>query len=121
MTNSDDNNDLSPIEARLRQSRAELTSIELDGVKRRALSSARTGGTRMKLKSRLATGLLVVGLVGSGGGAVIAASGGNDKDNGKGSANSQYCPPSSPAAGKPKDPGPSKCGQPPGGKEKKNK
>ena len=116
MTNSHDNNDLSPIEDRLRQSRAEMTPIELDEVKRRALSRAATGGTRMKLKSRLATGLLVVGLVGSGGGAVIAASGGNGNGNGNGKGQgadrSQYCPPNSPGAGKPKDPQPARCGQP---------
>ena len=69
----------------------------------------------MNMKTRLVTGLAVLGLVGSGGGAVIAASGGSQ---GKGnSANSQYCPEQSPGAGKPKTPkeGGAKCGQPENG------
>lgn len=64
----------------------------------------------MAWKSRLALVLTVVGLVGAGGGAVIAASGGSSS-NGS-SANSQYCPDSSPGAGKPKHQGGgNKCGQ----------
>ena len=114
MTSSDDNKNLSPIEDRLRRSRAELTPIELDEVKRTALSRAGTGRLRMNLRSKLVTGLLVTGLVGSGGGAVIAASGGNGKSQGQGADRSQYCPPNSPGAGKPKDPRPAKCGQPQG-------
>ena len=117
MTSSDDNKNLSPIEDRLRRSRAELTPIELDEVKRTALSRAGTGRLRMNLRSKLVTGLLVTGLVGSGGGAVIAASGGNGKSQGQGADRSQYCPPNSPGAGKPKDPRPAKCGQPEGSSE----
>ena len=70
----------------------------------------------MNLKSRAVTALLVLGLVGSGGGAVIAASGGNGNGNGNGKGQgadrSQYCPPNSPGAGKSKDPRPARCGQP---------
>jgi hypothetical protein len=101
-----------PIEQRLRAERAELTGIELDGVKQRVLAkAARQGGRGMNLRARLVTAALVVGLVASGGGAVLAASGGSSS-NGS-SANSQYCPPSSPGAGKPKhQPGGNKCGQP---------
>jgi hypothetical protein len=116
MTSSDDHQDLSGIEDRLRRSRAELTPIELDEMKRQALSRASTGG-RMNLKSRAVTALLVLGLVGSGGGAVLAASGGNGKSNGNGADRSQYCPPNSPGAGKPKDPRPAKCGHPEGSDE----
>lgn len=115
MTSSDDHQDISGIEDRLRRSRAELTPIELDEVKRQALSRASRGGSRMKLRSKAVTALLVFGLVGSGGGAVLAASGGNGKSNGNGADRSQYCPPSSPGAGKPKDPRPAQCGHPENG------
>lgn len=64
------------------------------------------------MRSRLATAALTVALVGGGGGAVIAASGGT-KSSGQGAARSQYCPPKSPGAGKPKNPPPGNaCGQP---------
>jgi hypothetical protein len=72
----------------------------------------------MRMKKRLVTALLVLGLVGSGGGAVLAAAGGNGKGggggNGDGSGKSQYCPPSSPGGGLPKMPHlmGNKCGHP---------
>jgi hypothetical protein len=76
----------------------------------------------MELRSRLVTGLLVLGLVGSGGGAVLAASSGGTSTGS--AAKEQYCPPSSPGAGKLKDmlqPG-NKCGQcPPSALAKKDK
>lgn len=65
----------------------------------------------MEFRSRLVTGLLVLGLAGSGGGAVLAASGGSSAK--ESAAKEQYCPPSSPGAGKLKDmlkPG-NKCGK----------
>jgi hypothetical protein len=101
-----------PVERRLRAERPELSAIELDRVKQGAVANvARRGGGGMNLRSRLVTGLLMLGLVGAGGGAVLAASGGSSS-NGS-SANSQYCPPSSPGAGKPKHQGGgNKCGQP---------
>jgi hypothetical protein len=110
--NEFDNRGNEPIERRLRAERPELTAIELDRIKQSAMAGAeRRGGMRMTLKSRLATGLIVVGLVGTSGGAVLAASGGSSSKGS--SANSQYCPPSSPGAGKPKNPPPgNKCGQP---------
>jgi hypothetical protein len=104
----DNRDDFAPVEERLRAARGELSPIELDQAKRRAMSHA--GGKRMNLKSRLVTGLLMLGLIGTGGGAVLAASNGSsDKES---AAKSQYCPPSSPGAGKPKDPhnGGNKCG-----------
>jgi hypothetical protein len=111
--NDFDNSEYEPIERQLRADRPELGAIELDRVKQRVLArGARQGGRGMNVKSRLVTGLLVVGLVGTGGGAVLAASGGSSS-NGS-SANSQYCPPSSPAAGVLKHlPGGSKCGHGP--------
>jgi hypothetical protein len=115
MSDSEHNDHLAPIEERLRSSRAELTPMELDGVKRRAMS-ART--RQMPMKTRLVTALVVLGLVGSGGTAVIAASGGS---KGKGnSANSQYCPEQSPGAGKPKTPKEdgAKCGHPENGSQR---
>ena len=57
---------------------------------------------------------LAIGVM-SGGTAVFATSGGpkSASSNSKGSAaNSQYCPPSSQQPGKPKKPGPAKCGNP---------
>ena len=107
-----DKDQYEPIERRLRAERAELSAIELDQVKRSVLAGAgRRGGKRMTLKSRLATGLLLVGLVGTSGGAVLAASGGSSSKGS--SANSQYCPPSSPGAGTLKHlGGGNKCGHP---------
>jgi hypothetical protein len=101
-----------PIEDQLRRARPELTPLELDRVKRGvAAKSAGQGGRGMSFRSRLVAGLLALGLVGAGGGAVLAASGGSSS-NGS-SANSQYCPDSSPGAGKPKHQGGgNKCGQP---------
>ena len=102
-----------PVERLLREQRSELSALELDRVKRRAMAGAeRRGGIRMKPKQRLVTGLLVLGLVGSGGGAVIAASGGSSSKGS--SAGKQYCPDKSPGAGKLKlhmPPG-NKCGHP---------
>src|SRR4051812_44592507 len=92
------------LERRLRAERPELSPIELDGIKQRAMAkAARPGGRRMTLRMRLVSGALVAGLVATGGGAVLAASGGSSSHGS--SANSQYCPPSSPAAGKPKHQG----------------
>jgi hypothetical protein len=102
------------VERRLRENRPELSAVELDAAKQRVLTSAaRQGGRGMTLRARLVTAALVTGLVASGGGAVLAASGGSSS-NGS-SANSQYCPPNSPGAGKPKHQGGgNKCGHPEG-------
>ena len=60
---------------------------------------------------RLASVVLAVVLLG-GGTAVFAATGGFKSAASSGSSsNSQYCPDSSQQPGKPKDPGPSKCGK----------
>ena len=75
----------------------------------------------MQVRSRLVTGLLVLGLMGSGGGAVLAASNGSSST--QSAAKQQYCPPSSPGAGQIKDMiNGNKCGHcPPGLLGKKDK
>jgi hypothetical protein len=100
--------DFAVVEQQLRDGRAKLTPLERDGLKRKTMS--KTGSTRMNLRARLVQGLLVVGLVGTGGAAVLAASDGNS--NGESSAKQQYCPPNSPNAGQPQGPG-NNCGNPP--------
>jgi hypothetical protein len=103
--------EVEPVERRLRAERGELSGIELDRIKTGVLAkAARQGGRGMALKGRLATVLIAIGLVGTGGGAVIAASGGSSSKGS--SANSQYCPPSSPGHGKPKHQKGNKCGHP---------
>jgi hypothetical protein len=104
--------EVEPVEQRLRAERGELSGIELDRIKTGVLAkAARQGGRGMNLRSRLVTGLLMLGLVGTGGGAVLAASGGSSSKGS--SANSQYCPPSSPGGGNPKHQGKgNKCGHP---------
>lgn len=100
---------------RLNDEQPEVSEFELDELKlrakRRAMGSPSNGGA---LKSRFVTGLAVFGLLIGGTGGVIASSGGG-ATNGNNSANSQYCPPNSPGAGKPKHQGGgNKCGQPGG-------
>ena len=65
------------------------------------------------MKSRLASILVVAGLLVGGTSGVLAATGGipGSGGNSNSAANSQYCPPSSPGAGKPKHgEGGNKCG-----------
>jgi hypothetical protein len=115
-SHQNDDRDLGPLEERLRRSRGSLSALELDRVKRRVIS--RAGRRQMNMKHRLVTAVLAVALVGTGGGAVLAAGGGNGNGHGNGNGNgadrSQYCPPKSPGAGKPKHPhdGGNKCGHP---------
>src|SRR3954454_1928139 len=84
--------DFSDIEARLRASRADMSEIELDRIKRgvmaRASRPSRRGRTApRRVLSVLAAGALVIG----GGGAVLAATAGNG--GGGDAALKQYCPP----------------------------
>lgn len=73
--------------ARLRDQRPTATALELDRIKRRAMAQASRGRSRqgkgMLMKSRLLTGLLVLGLMGSGGAAGVIA----NHNNGKGKDN----------------------------------
>ena len=121
MSNPNDHDlpaELDQIGARLRSERREATALELDELRSRVrVRSARAGAGGSQLKNRLVTAILTVALVGGGGGAVLASGSGGGGDGGgpkgKGAANSQYCPPKSPGAGKPKNPPPgNKCGHP---------
>src|SRR5207247_991669 len=107
----------------LRSQRPEADPFELDRIKLRAMRSRRRPG----LISRKGNGfmrkpalslLLVAGLLGGGTGA-LAAVGRVPVDlpfdassNGNGPSTSQYCPPTSQQPGKPKKPGPARCGNP---------
>jgi hypothetical protein len=103
---------------RLVEARPELSPLELDNVKARAIAQAGRATRQGKgqfMRSRLATIMLAFALVVGGSGVVWAAAGGNPGSGGSsGSApNNQYCPPSSNGAGKPKHQGGgNKCGQP---------
>ena len=113
--------DLLPLTERLGAERPRATPYELDRAKLRAMEQAsRTraphSAPRVALmrSRRVVSIALAIGLM-TGGTAVIASSGGpkGASSNSKGSsANSQYCPPSSQQPGKPKKPGPAKCGKP---------
>jgi len=93
------------VEERLRAERGELSPAAFDDVKRRSMSQR--GSKRMIPRARLVTSLLAVGLIGTGGGAVMAATGVFKGDSGaqESAAKQQYCPPNSPNAGKPQGPG----------------
>jgi len=115
--------ELGEIAELLRNQRPEAGPLELDRIKLRVMASRR----RPALISRKGNGLmrkpalsllLVVGMLGGGTGA-LAAKGGVPFDipfeassNGNGASNSQYCPPTSQQPGKPKKPGPARCGNP---------
>jgi hypothetical protein len=113
--------ELHEVAERLRLERAEATPLELDRMKLLAMSRAaredsraprRSWIARSRLASPVLAGALLlagVAAIAGGVGEVPFSSGGSNAS----SANSQYCPPSSPAAGKPKkQPGGNKCGQP---------
>ena len=108
-------NEFDDVVGRLQHERPEATDLELDRMKVRAMSRAsrpsagRKRGFRPRVVSTLvAAGLLVAGAIGigAGSGGLPSVSFTQSK-----SVNSQYCPPSSPGAGKPKN-GANKCGQP---------
>ena len=108
--------ELHEVAARLRDERAEASALELD----RAKLTAMTRGSReRRVKERhalrpraastvVAAALLISGVawVGGGAGGIPSVSFTQSK-----SQNSEYCPESSQQPGKPKDPGPSKCGK----------
>jgi hypothetical protein len=103
---------------RLVEARPELTPLELDSIKARAIAPAGRAtrhGKGQFMRSRLATIMLAFALVLGGTGVVFAAAGGNPGSGGSSNSapNNQYCPPSSNGAGKPKHQGGgNKCGQP---------
>ena len=107
--------ELRDVVARLRAGRPEAAPVELDRIKRSAMARAQSPVTRgvglRSLRSRMIAPILAIGIIGGGTTGVLAGGGGGTSGNGNGAANSQYCPPSSPAAGKPKhQSGGNKCG-----------
>jgi hypothetical protein len=110
--------ELSELGGRLAKTRPELSPLELDGIKARAIAQAGRAtrpGKGQFMRTRLATILAAFALVLGGTGIVWAAAGGlPGKGGSSGSApNNQYCPPSSNGAGEPKHQGGgNKCGQP---------
>jgi hypothetical protein len=110
--------DLEELGGRLSRERPQLSAIELDRIKTRAIAQAGRATRQGKgqfMRSRLATILAAFALVVGGSGLVWAAAGGNPGSGGSSDSapNSQYCPPSSNDPGKPKHQGGgNKCGQP---------
>ena len=117
--------DLSEIAELLHSRRPEAGPLELDRIKLRAMQQAKPARRRPArqfgkgkgfMRSRVVGLLLVTGLLGGGTGAMAAAGGPTPFDvlssNHEGASNSQYCPPTSQQPGKPKKPGPARCGNP---------
>ena len=108
--------ELSELGGRLTEARPELSPLELDGIKARAVaraSRATRPGKGHFMRRRLATIMATFALVLGGTGIVWAARGGSPGHGGSsGSApHTQYCPPSSNNGGKNKTPPPgNKCG-----------
>src|SRR5947209_1104636 len=89
--------DLEGVASLLRSQRAEADPLELDQIKQRAMARASNRNRRFGfVKTRLATVLTVLGLVGGTGGAIAVAGNGNGNNgngNGNGGASSgQYKP-----------------------------
>jgi hypothetical protein len=114
--------DLLDIDERLRGEKPRASAVELDRIKLRAMAGASRREARpaarrapklgFRAPRRLVAVALAVGLMG-GGTAVLAKSGDPAPgSSGASSANSQYCPATSQQPGTPKDPRPSKCGNP---------
>lgn len=111
--------DLQGVAKRLEADRPRASDLELDRMKLEATSTAsrgagmfRPGLGQLFRSGRIATIALALVLM-AGGGAVLAQSGGpSSGSSAQGASNSQYCPETSQQPGKPKDPGPSKCGNP---------
>src|SRR3954454_22177491 len=83
--------DLSGVEERLAASRPEVSRLDLDRIKLRAMSqasraSSRRQGKGLLVRSKLVTMLLVLGLVATGGtaGVIAGGNGGNGGNAGKG-------------------------------------
>jgi hypothetical protein len=108
--------ELHEIAARLQEERPEASALELDRAKLKAMargSREQRARERHALRPRaasmaVAAALLISGVawIGGGAGGLPSVSFTQSK-----SQNSEYCPESSQQPGKPKDPGPSKCGK----------
>lgn len=85
--------ELEPIAARLRAERAHADAVRLDELKRRVITRCQSQPGRSILKSRIATILTILGIVGGTGGAIAIAHGTSSKGPLGGAANGQYCGP----------------------------
>jgi hypothetical protein len=104
--------ELSELGGRLAEARPELSPLELDGIKARAVAQAGRATRQRKgqfMRSRLATIMAAFALVLGGTGIVWAASGGSTSTSS--SSTSQYCPPNSQAGGGQPKPPPESCGK----------
>lgn len=118
--------DLGHIAELLESRRPEAGPLELDRVKLRAKQQSKAPRRRPVLRpgkgngfmrSRVVSLLLVTGLLGGGTGALAATGSGpfDVHSSDEGASHSQYCPPTSQQPGKPKHPGPARCGKEPPG------
>jgi hypothetical protein len=83
--------ELEPIAARLRQQRAKADPLQLDEIKLRARArSVSRGGRTSSIRSRLATIVAVIGLLGGTSGAVAVGWGNNADGNGHGADHGEY-------------------------------
>jgi hypothetical protein len=83
--------ELEPIAARLRQQRAKADPLQLDEIKLRARArSVSRGGRTSSIRSRLATIVAVIGLLGGTSGAVAVGWGDNADGNGHGADHGEY-------------------------------
>jgi hypothetical protein len=85
--------ELEPVVARLRERRAEADPLQLDQIKLRARARLMSGRRRPSpMRSRLATIVTIIGLVGGTSGAVAVGSQGGGDGNGHGADHGQYRP-----------------------------
>ena len=99
--------DFSDVERRLREQREQPTGLELDAMKMRIAKGASPARTGLRLRTRLATGLLTVGLMASMSTAGVVAAhsskGGNPPNHSQGKGKHNPPPPPKPKP-KPKPP-----------------
>ncbi len=114
--------DLQHLVERLRDERPEVSALELDQIKVRALgrNRGRPQGKGQFMRSRVVSVLLAVGLlVGSTGAMAVSGTGPGGvfkhkrHHHARSAPQSQYCPPKSQQPGKPKKPRPARCGKGP--------
>jgi hypothetical protein len=114
--------DLQDLVQRLHDEKPEASALELDRIKLRAMRGARRlkPGKGQFMRSKLVGAMLAVGILAGGTGAMAVTGTGPanvfqkaGKHQVRASPNSQYCPPKSPQAGKPKKPRPARCGKGP--------
>jgi hypothetical protein len=104
--------ELSELGGRLAEARPELSPLELDGIKARAVAQAGRAtrpGKGQFMRTRLASILAAFALVLGGTGIVWAAAGGGGGGGGSASKK-QYCPPTSGGGGNHNKPPPGNCG-----------